>query len=117
MSASSVTFSKLPFWIQVWGLSFNLINEKAGRDIEVLLNKPLRWRGPVISSEGETSRVAFKYERLVGWCFNYGWIGHDHRDCSSPVEAEEGARPYGEWLKVGIRGRPVEADGTQHHAD
>ena len=33
MSVSSVTFSKLPFWIQVWGLPFDLINEEAGRDI------------------------------------------------------------------------------------
>ena len=71
----------------------------------------------MISPEGETSRVAFKYERLVGWCFSCGRIGHDHKDCPSPMDAKEGGRPYGEWLKAGIRGRPVEADGTQHHAN
>ena len=142
MFVSSITFLKLPFWIQVWGLLFDLINEEAGRDIgrsigelvevdykafnsdqarflwirlEVPLYKPLRQGGPVISLEGETSRVAFKYKQLVGWCFSYGQISHDHKDCPSPVDAEEGGRPYGEWLKAGIRGRSVEAEGTQHH--
>nr|POE91748.1 hypothetical protein CFP56_48487 [Quercus suber]POE92957.1 hypothetical protein CFP56_75306 [Quercus suber] len=62
------------------------------------------------------SRVAFKYERLVGWCFNCGWIGHDHKDCSSPVEVKEGGQPYGEWLKAEIKGRPVKAKRTQYHA-
>ena len=142
MFVSSITFLKLPFWIQVWGLLFDLINEEAGRDIgrsigelvevnykafnsdqarflrirlEVPLDKPLRQGGPVISSEGEMSQVAFKYKQLVGWCFSYGQISHDHKDCPSPVDAEEGGRPYGEWLKAGIRGRSVEAKGTQHH--
>ena len=32
-SVRSVTFSKQPFWIQVWGLLFDLINEEAGSDI------------------------------------------------------------------------------------
>ena len=76
----SVTFSKQPFWIQVWGLPFDLINEEAGSDIsmsigelvevdckafnsnqshfqriqvEVPLDKPLRRAGPMISPEGE----------------------------------------------------------------
>ena len=71
----------------------------------------------MISPEGETSRVAFKYERLVGWCFSCGRIGHDHKDCLSLMDAKEGGRPYGEWLKAGIRGRPVEADETQHYAN
>ena len=29
----NVTFTKQPFWIQVWGLPFDLINEEAGSDI------------------------------------------------------------------------------------
>ena len=87
MSARSVTFLKQTFWIQVWGLLFDLINEEARSDIgrsigelvevdckafnidqsrflsvrvEVPLYKPL-WRGsPVISSEGELTCVAFR---------------------------------------------------------
>lgn len=110
MTVRSVTFVKLPFWVQVWGLPFDLINEEAGSDIgrsigelvevdckafksdqsrflrirvEVPLNKPLKRGGPVISPEGETTRVAFRYERLVGWCFNCGCIGHDQKECAT----------------------------------
>ncbi|KAL0005149.1 hypothetical protein SO802_012710 [Lithocarpus litseifolius] len=30
MTATSVTFSLLPTWVQVWGLPLDLINEEAG---------------------------------------------------------------------------------------
>ena len=132
MSVRSVTFLKQPFWIQVWGLPFVIINEEAGSDIgrskgelvevdckafksyqsrflqirvEVPLDKPPLRGGPVISSEGETTRVAFKYERPVGWCFNYGLIGHELKECQSLVNTEDGSRPYGEWLRAGTKGR------------
>lgn len=119
-----VTFTHQPFWIQVWGLPFDLITEEAESDIgsgirklvevdckafqteqsrflrihvEVPLDKPLRRGGPVISPEGDEVRVAFKYERLAGWCFNCCRIGHDHKECPS---TEDGEKPYEEWLKV-----------------
>lgn len=134
MSVKSVTFSKQPFWIEVWGLPFDLINKETGSDIcrsigelvevaykafnsdqskflrirvKVPLDKSIRRGGSVISSEG----VAFRYERLVSRCFNCGRIGHDQKDCMLPVNAENRDRPYGEWLKAGIRGRPNEMDG------
>ena len=104
MTSRSVTFTHLPFWVQVWGLPFDLMTEEAGHDIrrglgkgvevdskafkadqacflriraEILLDKPLRRGGPVVSSEGDEICVAFRYERLVGWCFACGRIGHD----------------------------------------
>lgn len=33
MIATSVTFSILPIWVQLWGLPFDLINEEAGWEI------------------------------------------------------------------------------------
>ena len=33
MMANSATFPTLPLWVQVWGLSFDLINEEAGWEI------------------------------------------------------------------------------------
>nr|POF25142.1 hypothetical protein CFP56_66045 [Quercus suber] len=63
--------------------------------MEVLLNKLLRRGGLVISPKGDEVRVAFKYERLVGWCFNCDMIGHDHKECSSPGTDELREKPYG----------------------
>ena len=91
----------------MWGLPFDLMNEEAGHDIgrglgkvievdykafkadqaqflririEIPLDKPLRRGGPVVSPEGDEVRVAFRYERLVGWCFACGRIGHDMKE-------------------------------------
>lgn len=83
--------------------------------MEVPLNKPLRRGGPVSSPKGEISRVAFRYERPIGRCFNCGQIGHEQSDCLMPVSAENGERPYGEWLKVGSKTRNMEPSKEQHH--
>lgn len=91
----------------MWGLPFDLMNEEAGHDIgkglgkvievdykafkadqaqflririEIPLDKPLRRGGPIVSPEGDEVRVAFRYERLVGWCFACGRIGHDMKE-------------------------------------
>lgn len=143
MSVRNVTFTKQPFWIQVWGLPFGLINEEAGSDIgrtigelvevdckafnsdqsrflcirvEVPLNKPLKRGGLVSSPEGEISRVAFRYERLVGWCSNCGRIGHEQSECLLPVNTENGERPYGEGLKIGNRTRNTDPSKEQYQA-
>ena len=132
----SFPFTHQPFWIQVWGLPFDLITEEAGRDIgngigklvevdckafqtkqsrflrirvEVPLDKPLCRGGPVISPEGDEVRVAFRYERLVGWCFTCGKICHNHKECPSTDAAGDREKLCGEWLKAGAC---VRHDGT-----
>ena len=59
------------------------------------------------------TRVAFRYERLVGWCFNCGLIGHELKECQSPINIEDGSRPYREWLRARTKGR--QADPTNRN--
>nr|POE51941.1 uncharacterized protein CFP56_75213 [Quercus suber] len=130
MTARSVTFSVLPIWVQVWGLPFDLINEEAAWDIgkglghvvevdnktfsseqarfirirvEILLHKPIRRGGYVLSPEGDRVRVGFKYERMVGLCYQCGLFGHDAKECPNPKDQQLTENPYGEWLKAGQR--------------
>ena len=86
MAAFTVHFKVVPIWIQVLGLPFDLINEKAGKDIggiigrvlevdckaivvdqarflrirvELPLDKPIRRGAPVLSPEGVRVQIAF----------------------------------------------------------
>ena len=56
-----------------------------------------------MSPEGDEAKVAFRYERLVGWCFACGRIGHDVKECGTTSDEDKTSKPYGEWLKAGIR--------------
>lgn len=91
LSSTNIVFTHAPFWVQVWGLPFEFMNEEVGKDIkgtignfievnkrfwqsdqvkfmhiriDVDINKPLRRGGYVSRLEGGKHWVAFKYERL-----------------------------------------------------
>ena len=130
MTAFSVTFHHAPFWVQVWGLPFDLITEQMGWDIgkaigrvldvdskaivsnqarflrvhvELPLDKSIRRGAPVLSLKGDKVMVAFQYERLMGLCYNCGLLGHEAKGCNAGMRRQGEDSPYGEWLKAGSR--------------
>ena len=50
--------------------------------VELPLDKPLYQGGVVASLEGDKVCIGFKYERLIGLCYQCGQIGHKVRVCS-----------------------------------
>ncbi|XP_030970537.1 uncharacterized protein LOC115990909 [Quercus lobata] len=139
MTTNSVIFSALPIWVQVWGLPFDLMNEEAGSEngkglghvvevdkktflsdqahfirirVELPLEKPIRRGGWVANPKGDQVRVGFKYERLVGLCYQCGRFGHEMKDCPSPGPTQQMARMYGEWLKAGVRRKESASNRT-----
>ena len=50
--------------------------------MELPLDKPLCRGGVVASPKGDNVCIGFKYEHLVGLCYQCGRIDHVVRDCS-----------------------------------
>ena len=69
--------------------------------MELLLDKPLRRGGVVASPERDKVCIGFKYEHLVGLCYQCGRIGHEVKNCFVQRDRKQGGLPYGEWLKAG----------------
>ena len=92
----NINFSHSPFWVQIWGLPFELMSDEVGRElgnnigrfievdrrarhsnqvksmkirVDLQLDKPLRRGGKIASVEGEKFWVNFKYERLPNFFF------------------------------------------------
>jgi hypothetical protein len=128
LSTRNLSFTHTPFWIQIWGLPFDLVSEQTGEiiggrigkyisgddhkgpsdqakflriKVEVQVDKPLRRGGYVSSPEGGKAWVDYRYERLPTFCYCCGKLGHDDRDCTSPEEmVTNGCTNYGEWLRA-----------------
>ena len=126
LSAANIKFTHSPFWVQIWGLPFELMSEEVGRElgnsigrfiemdrqarqseqakfirirVDLLLDKPLRREGRVASVEGEKCWVSFRYERLPIFCFQCGKLGHNEKHCLDPPD-QQNPRQYGDWLRA-----------------
>ena len=128
LSTANMVFTHSPFWVQLWGLPFELMSEDVGREVgnslgrfpemdkracqsdqalfmhfrvELPIDKPLRRGGNVVSLDGEKFWVNFKYERLPTFCFLCGKLGHDDKHCLVFPNWQSTPKQYGEWLKAG----------------
>ena len=127
MSASNISFTHSPFWVQIWDLPFEHMSTEVGKDlgnclgnfieadrrtghydqakfmrirVNLQLDKPLRRRGKVAGDDGDKFWVSFKYERLPTFCYICGRMGHDDRHCPESAEHLNSPRQYGEWLRA-----------------
>ncbi|XP_030936050.1 uncharacterized protein LOC115961157 [Quercus lobata] len=127
LSATNITFTHAPFWVQIWGLPFENLSEDVGKDlgnslghyletdkrmwlteqarflrirVNIPLNKPLRRGGNILNCDGEKTWVNFKYERLPSFCYVCGFLGHDEKHCQNASGNPDFPKQYGEWLRA-----------------
>ena len=67
----------------------------------------------MVSPKGDHVKVAYKYERLVGMCFQCGRVGHAVNRCPHLYEGTMESRPYGEWLRAGFQTKPGGPQSTE----
>ena len=109
LTAATTTFTHALFWVQIWGLPFDLMDPGVGETIghnldnfvlvdkrsefmdsasflrirvEIPIAKPLRRGGYILSPEGEQVWVQYKYERLPLFCHSCGRLGHSVQVCT-----------------------------------
>ena len=105
LTSTNISFTHSPFWVQIWGLSFEHMSQEVGEEIgsklgrfievdrhlwqsdqakfmrvcvDLEIDKPLRRGAYIASSDGERLWLTFKYERLPIVCFICGKLGHDN---------------------------------------
>ncbi|KAK9988823.1 hypothetical protein SO802_029062 [Lithocarpus litseifolius] len=128
LTATNITFTHAPFWIQVWGFPFEYMSKEAGKDIgsklgkvievnkrllqaeqakfmrirvAISIDKPLRRGRNITNADGELCWLTFRYERLPTFCYICDLIGHDDKHCHVSQSDGLKERQYGEWLKAG----------------
>ena len=127
LTAANIVFTHSPFWVQLWGLPFELMSEEVGQDIgrslgrlievdkrasqsdqakflrirvDLPIEKPLRRGGHIVNKSGEKFWINFRYERLPTFCYLCGLLGHDDKHCRIHADWQNTPKQYGEWLKA-----------------
>lgn len=133
MCVEDLDFTKVVMWVQVQGLSLDMLNAQnaecigsnIGRCISVETEQTMKqntffrlqleidtsislmegfwW----VNSRGQDKWASIRYERLSDLCFGCGRIGHTSHHCVEKVimdEAKQGSPLYGPWI-IGVRPR------------
>ena len=82
--------------------------------VDLPFDKPLRRGGLVVNPEGDKVCIGFKFEWLIGFCYQCGIIEHEVRDCATLRKSRQSVTPYGKRLKVGFRWPDVNSDKGRH---
>nr|POE68751.1 hypothetical protein CFP56_45355 [Quercus suber] len=99
MTTFSVNFLRIPIWVQVWGLPFDLINEEAGRDISSGIGQVVTVDYKAISSNQACFlrvRVEMPLDKPIR-------RGHKAKACTKDKLRDGKNSTYGDWLRVGYR--------------
>ena len=126
ITSENIVFTHSPFWVQLWGLPFEVMFEVVRRDIGnsmghfletdkrahlseqtkylrirvyLLIDKPLRGVN-VVGIEGDKYWVHYKYERLPTFCYICDLMGHDAKHCHVCSDRPNAPHQYGEWLRA-----------------
>ncbi|KAJ1402032.1 Zinc finger, CCHC-type [Sesbania bispinosa] len=140
---SEVELFTCPFWVQVYDLPLNCRTQAVaqilgdymgkyedwnsssearwGQFLRILvsldLRKPLR-RGMLVQlKENKNSKVFFKFEKLLNFCYICGRLGHVMKTCPDIEgdidEGEVESLPYGEWMRASsIRPTKMAKEGS-----
>lgn len=119
MSPAEIVLNISPFWVQVYDLPLNDMNEKGGRRIgnvlgkyvetdvgddglgwgkflrirvEIDVTKPLRRGVMVLDPDGKKIWALVKYERLPTFCYQCGRLGHGEKDCELTLGEDGGSK-------------------------
>ncbi|RYR45337.1 hypothetical protein Ahy_A07g031175 [Arachis hypogaea] len=109
LSINEVNYNQLPIWVQIHGLPYDKINIKNAEKIGATIGRVISLEDPFVEGnmlrsflrvrveinvqvplktgfwfkrdDGSHSWADFKYEKLYGYCYKCGRIGHDKRAC------------------------------------
>ena len=133
-SIESMSFNSLPFWVQLHNVPLNMMSKENAEGIgstigkveevdvpvsgqgygrflrvrvKVKIRQPL-CRGRLVNlGDRDPIWVTFRYERLPVFCYKYGKLNHDERDCQGKSKSRGNQRSkeseYGAWLKANPR--------------
>ena len=126
LSAMNISFSHSPFWVQIWGLPFELMFDEVGRElgnnigrfievdrrarqsdqakfmrirVDLQFDKPLRRGGKLLVWKVRNFGLISSMKGSPIFFFKCGRLGHDEKHCKE-LSNQQNPKQYGEWLQA-----------------